>query len=383
MNDAIQNKRKSIFFVVNVDWFFISHRLPLALHALKVGYDVYVLTSDTGRIKELVKYGIQIIIIPFKRSGTNIFHELKCILLLRKYYCRYKPDIIHHVSLKAALLGSLAAKLTKYRNVINAISGFGYNFTDGRNGIIQKIIRVMINISFKNNFYFILQNNDDIDMVDKMHLCETSHLILIKGSGVDLNEYVYTSPNKTDCVYLLFPARMLRDKGILEYIKAAKSIRTIVKGRAKFILAGDFDDENFASMKKDELLELLEDGYIEWIGYQKEMFDVYKSCDIVVLPSYREGLPKSLIEAGAVGRPVITTDVPGCKECVIDGYNGIIVPVKNISDLAKAMLTLINNADLRLEYGQNSRILAEKEFSLDSVIRSTFNLYDRMLNLSI
>ncbi|GHT88001.1 hypothetical protein FACS1894137_15970 [Spirochaetia bacterium] len=183
---------------------------------------------------------------------------------------------------------------------------------------------------------------------------------------------------------LLFPARLLRDKGIFEYIGAAKAIRDIVKGKAIFIIAGDFDDENLASLKKDELLELLEDGYIEWIGYQKNMYDIYKSCDIVVLPSYyREGLPKSLIEAGAVGRPIITTDVPGCKECVIDGYNGLLVPVKNSSELAKAMLVLINNTDLRLEYGQNSRILAEKEFSLDTVIRLTFNLYDRVLNQSV
>ncbi|GHT88003.1 hypothetical protein FACS1894137_15980 [Spirochaetia bacterium] len=172
-NDSI---KKKLFFVVNVDWFFISHRLPLALHAIKVGYDVYVLTSDTGRIKELEKYGIQIITIPFKRFGTNVFHELKCILLLRKYYSHYKPDIIHHVTLKAALLGSLAAKLTKCKNVINAISGFGYNFTDDRNGIIQKIIKLMINIAFKGDFYFILQNQDDIRMIDMMHLVETFHL---------------------------------------------------------------------------------------------------------------------------------------------------------------------------------------------------------------
>jgi glycosyltransferase involved in cell wall biosynthesis len=373
-------KKKSIFFVVNVDWFFISHRLPLALYALNTGYEVYVLTSDTGRIKELLKYGIHTVVIPFRRSGTNILEELKCIFLLKKYYRRYKPDIIHHVSLKAALLGSLAAKLTGNKNVINAISGFGYNFTDSRNGIIQKIIKIMIYVAFAGHFYFILQNPDDIAMIKNMNLTNPSHLILIKGSGVDLNDYIYSVPEKKDCIKILFPARILRDKGILEFINSAKLIRGSVISKANFIIAGDIDVENLASLKKDELLNLLEEGYIEWIGYQHNMFNVYKSCDIVVLPSYREGLPKSLIEAAAVGRPIITTNVPGCKECVINGYNGFLVPAKDVTSLAKLMLVLVNDDELRLQLGKNSRTLAEKEFSLESIIKKHNELYLRLIN---
>jgi glycosyltransferase involved in cell wall biosynthesis len=382
MEDYRTIKKKSLFFVVNVDWFFISHRLPLALYAIQSGYTVYLLTADTGRIRELDNSGIHFIFIPFKRSGTNILHELKCVLLLTKYYSRYKPDIIHHVSLKAALLGSLAAKLSGRKKVINAISGFGYNFTDDRNGIVQKIITLMINIAFKSKFYFILQNPDDIAMMEKLNLTESSRLILIKGSGVDLNVYNYSKPVKKAYIKLLFPARILRDKGIIEFIEAAKSIRDIVKGKALFVLAGDIDGENLASLNKTELFSLLEQDYIEWIGYQQNMVEIYMSSDIVVLPSYREGLPKSLIEAAAVGRPIITTNALGCKECVIDGYNGFLVPVKNISVLAKAMLDLINNEDLRFEFGRNSHSLAEKEFSLNSVIRSTFDLYETIMALN-
>ena len=154
-----------LFFVVNVDWFFLSHRLPLALEAIAKGYEIYLLTADTGRKKEIEEHGINFIDIPFERSGKNIFHEISCIHLLSNHYKQLKPDIIHHVTLKAALLGSIAAKLSSARSVVNAISGLGYNFTDGRNGPLQKMIRWMMKWSFKSDhFYFILQNPDDIEI---------------------------------------------------------------------------------------------------------------------------------------------------------------------------------------------------------------------------
>jgi glycosyltransferase involved in cell wall biosynthesis len=377
MEDCRKNK-KTIFFVANVDWFFESHRLPLALYALKMGYDVFLLTEDTGRVNKIKQNGIHYINIPFKRSGTNIFYEIRCILLLRKYYCQYKPDIIHHISIKAALLGSLSAKLSGHKRVINAISGFGYNFTDARNGFVQKIMKMLIYISFSGNFYFILQNIDDYNMMKTMNLVEISHLILIKGSGVNLNIFTYSIPVKNDFIIVLFPARILRDKGVIEFIESAKLIRDKVKGRAKFILAGNFDSENLASLCENELLPLLETGYIEWIGYKNNMVDVYRLSDIVVLPSYREGFPKALMEAASVGRPIVTTDVPGCRECVVNGENGFLVPMKNVSELAKSIMVLIDDENLRLKFSVNSRIIAEREYSLDSVIKKTFDLYNNI-----
>jgi glycosyltransferase involved in cell wall biosynthesis len=277
------------------------------------------------------------------------------------------------------LLGSLAAKISRRKNVINAISGFGYNFTNDRNGIIQKIVKLMIGIAFKSNFYFILQNPDDIKMMNKFNVTEASHLILIKGSGVDLQIFNYSKSIRKKYLQILFPARILRDKGIVEFIEAAKIIRNAMKGKVLFVIAGNIDTENLASLSLEEINGLLEKEYIEWIGYQKNMVDVYKSSDIVVLPSYREGLPKSLIEAAASGRPIITTNVVGCKECVIDGYNGFLVPPKSASELAKAISILIEDENLRSKFGKNSRKLAEKEFSIDSVIKSTFNLYENII----
>ncbi len=376
----MENLNKRIFFVTNVDWFFISHRLPLALQAIKEGYEVYLLTANTGRKEELEAMGIHFVIVPFERSGRNPFHELKCLWLLCKYYRRYRPNVIHHITLKAALLGSLAAKLTFSRKVINAISGLGYNFTDGRDGLLQKIVRLFIHVAFKSDcFSFILQNPDDVEMINKLQLVPPANIYLVKGSGIDLREFNYTSPGNKNCINILFPARILLDKGVMELIEAAKSIRLKVKGKAKFILAGDCDKENLAVLGEKDLCLLLESDYIEWIGFREDMLSVYKSSDIVVLPSYREGLPKSLIEACAVGRPIITTDVPGCRECVIPNHNGFLVQAKNIGELANALLMLIENADLRLEFGLKSRELAEKEFSIDKVIKDTFQIYKTCL----
>jgi glycosyltransferase involved in cell wall biosynthesis len=306
-----------------------------------------------------------------KGEGLNL-------LTLVKYYLKYKPDIINHISWKPIILGSLAAKFTNCKNVVNTISGFGYVFANEQRSLTQKIMRMVIISTFKNKYNFVLQNSDDYNFVKSLNLVEPSNLTLIKGSGVDINHYAYSVCSDTEYVKLLFPARLLYDKGLMEYIQAARTIRNFIKGKALFLLAGDCDEGNPASIRKNKLLDLLEDGFIEWIGYQKKMADIYKSCDIVVLPSYREGLPKSLIEAMAIGRPIITTNAPGCNECVINGYNGLLVPVKNVPDLAEAMLTLINDKELRYKFGKNSRLLVEKEFSIDLIVHSTFDLYDKI-----
>lgn len=369
-----------LFFVANVDWFFMSHRLPLALEALKEGDKVWLLTADTGRKQEIEALGIRFLTIPFKRSGRNPLHELRCLWLLCKYYRRYQPDVIHHITLKAALLGSLAAKLTFSRRVVNAISGLGYNFTDGRDGLLQKIVRLFIRTAFRSRWFsFILQNPDDVKMIRELHLVSPSHIHLIKGAGVDLEVFSYMPPYPKEKLHVLFPARILLDKGVIEFIEAAKSIREEVKGKVLFILAGDCDRENLAVLREEDLLPLLEPGYMEWIGFQKDMLPVYQESDIVVLPSYREGLPKSLIEACAVGRPVVTTDVPGCRECVRDGWNGFLVPAKDSGALAKALLQLIKDGELRELFGRNARKLAEQEFSLTAVVEKHREIYKELV----
>ena len=367
-----------IAFVVNVDWFFISHRLPLALHAIERGDEVYLLTFDTGRKSELQQKGIHFIDIPFERSGSNPIHELKCIKALSQAYKKIKPDVIHHITLKASLLGCFAAKLAKHKCVVNAISGFGYMFTEDRKGLKQTIVKKLIHLSYKSDtFSFILQNPDDVEAVKSMYLVPENKIYLIKGSGVDLKEYYYSEPEEHPKIVCLFPARILKDKGVIEFIQAAMLLEDEYKGKVKFILAGDCDEENPAVLHETELKQMLIPGYVEWIGYQKQMIPVYSESDIVVLPSYREGLPKSLIEACAIGRPIVTTDAIGCRECVIDGDNGYLVPIKDSKSIATSLKKLIDSKDLRLRMGKRSRELAVRDFSIDSVIEKTFAIYDK------
>ena len=371
---------KKIFIVVNVDSFFLSHRLPIALAAKKQGYNVAIVCANTGYKEEIESFGLSFFDVPFERSGTNPIHELKCIRLLCKLYRKHKPDVIHHVTLKVCLLGSLAAKILGHKNVVNAISGLGYNFIEDRNGLAQRIIRYLIPVAFKSKtFHFILQNPDDVELITKMKLVPTKNIVLIKGSGVDLDEYSYTQLPKSDKMQFLFPARMLYDKGLNEFIDAAYQLKSKIAGKVEFVLAGNCDLENMTAINPDELRAKIDNDYIKWIGFQNNMIPVYQQSSVVVLPSYREGLPKTLIEACAIGRPIITTNVPGCRECVIDGYNGCLVEAKNIESLASAILEFANHRD-RLElYSHNSRRIAEKEFSIEKVINKTMKVYNEIL----
>ncbi|MFQ9316629.1 glycosyltransferase family 4 protein [Dysgonomonas mossii] len=367
---------KALFIVVNVDWFFLSHRLPIALAAKEKGYRVTIVSKDTGKREEIEALGLRFINVEFERSGANPLHELRCIKILYKIYKLEKPDIIHHVTLKASLLGCLAAKLSGIKRVVNAISGFGYNFTDERTGIKQRIIRTMMNMAFKSKkFHFIFQNPDDINQFMKFNFVSESQIHLIKGSGVDLNKFTYEKPISKEKVQVILPARMLYDKGIIEFIQAAKKIKDKVVDKAEFVLVGDCDTINLSGIKEEDIKREIDVPFLNWIGFKKDIFSVIKNSDIVVLPSYREGLPKSLIEACAVGRPIVTTDVEGCRECVIEGYNGYLVPAKNIETLSEKMEDLINDPEKRTRMGLNGRILAEKNFSIDFVIREHLRIY--------
>lgn len=370
-----------IAFVVNYDYFFLSHRLPLALEAINKGYEVYLLAIDTGKRSDIESYGIKFINYYIKPTGKNPIQEIKTVLSLRSIYKKIKPDIIHHITLKVSLLGCIAAKSLGLKCCVNAISGFGYAFTDERKGLLQSLIKTEMAIAFRGGYWqFILQNPDDMEILNSLSYINDNQLNLIRGSGVDLNQFSYKEPIKKEKVQLLFAARMLGDKGVRELIAAMKSVRNQIIDKACLVLAGDCNSNNPTVLSENEIKSFLESGYIEWIGYQNDMVKANTEADIAILPSYREGLPKTLIEACAIGRPIITTDVTGCKECVKDGYNGILVPLKNVEKLAEAIVYLVNNDNDRIMMGKNSRTLAEQYFSIDIVIKKHFDIYNRIKN---
>jgi len=371
---------KVFFLIVNVDWFFLSHRLPLAMAMKNRDYEVYILTKDTGRKKEIKANGLKFIEVDFERSGKNPWKELLIIQKLIRLFKKFQPKIIHNVTIKPAIYSSIALKFYKKKDVkfINAISGLGYNFTRERNGIMQKVIKSMMRFAYKGNIYFIFQNPDDMELYRNMGFIVNNNFRIIKGAGVDTSVFRYNEPLQKSKIEIVFVARMLLDKGIRELIEAAKILRNTWESKACFKLIGDVDEANLSSLKKADLDKIVIPGYIEWLGYTTDIQPSLIMSDIACLPSYREGLPKSLIEAMAIGRPIVTTDVPGCRECVDDKVNGFLVPVHDGKALAKALETLMLDPELRIEMGKASRQKVISEMSLQQVIAETFQFYEQI-----
>lgn len=376
------NPPKKLLILTNVDWFLISHRLVLAQAALNAGWDVYVACEDTGKANEIKEIGAEFIDFPFSRSGTNPFSELLVIRRFKKLYKDLQPDVVHHITLKPVAYGSFAAKQTKIKGVVNAISGLGYNFTGERVGLVQKMILKLMTYGFnRENLSVIFQNQDDKNTLKEHQVFDSRNKIhLIKGSGVDLEEYAYQEPRNNEKIKILFPARMLWDKGVKELKEASDYLREKYEDQIQFLLAGLADADNKAGVPVDYLNTWQNGEYVTWLGHQSDMVNLYASSDIVVLPSYREGLPKTLIEACAIGRPIVTTDAIGCKECVDEGINGFKVPVGDGIALAKALEKLILDKDLRHKMGLAGRTKAENEFDVKDVIQKHLDIYESMLS---
>jgi len=368
-----------LFIVVNVDWFFLSHRKGIALSAQKNGYDVTVVTKDTGKKQYIEALGLKVIDLPMNRSGQNIIEELYTCWFLYRFYRREKPDIVHHVGLKTILWGTLAAKLAKVHGVVNAVSGLGIFFSEENTSLVSKLLPRVLRFSHhRKNLAVIFQNEEDKGLFLKNRIIKEEQAFMIKGSGVDLNQYCYTSELESQKIKVLLTARMIVEKGVFVLVDAALKLKEKYRDKVEFLLCGGLDD-NPKAIKEEELKSVCDGRYIQWLGYRTDVLELLKSCHIVAFPSYyKEGLPKSLIEAAAVGRPIVTTNSIGCKETVVDGYNGYLIPVKDSDTLAEKLNLLFEDENLRQNMGRNSRILAEKDFSIENVIHRHLEIYSQL-----
>lgn len=371
---------KKLFIVVNVDWFFLSHRKEIALSAQAAGYDVTIVTAETGKLKDIEVLGLKVINLPMSRSGQNIIHELSACRFLYKLYRREKPDIVHHVGLKTILWGGLAARLAKVSGVVNAVSGLGTVFSQEKKSMFSGILTRILRISHhRNNLKVIFQNNEDKALFVDNSIINANQACMIKGSGVDLNRFQYTPEPSTEKIIVILTARMIVEKGVFVLIEAANKLKSKYKDTVQFWLCGGIDD-NPKAIKKEELDAACDGEYIRWLGYRTDVKELLQASHIVVFPSYyKEGLPKSLIEATAIGRPIVTTNSIGCKDVVEDEYNGYLVPTKDSDGLAEKLAILIENKELRLRMGINSRKLAETNFSIDNVIEKHLVIYDSLV----
>ena len=374
------SKKKKILIVVNSDWFFLSHRLPIALEAKRQGFEVHVSSRDTGRSPEIIAEGLEFHELPISCSGTNIKEELLAVRHFIKFYKRIQPDLVHHVTMKPVVYGSYAAKLLNIP-VLNAVSGMGYVFTSHKGRVLPFIVKNFIKLGWKpGKTHVIFQNPDDRQQVKDLGLLNGIETTLIKGSGVNLDEFAYAEMPTQQPWRIILPARLLFDKGIKEFKLASEKLKEKWFGKVVFQLAGDVDFGNRTSITQEELNTWEDPGYFEWIGFHKDMVNLLGQSYLIVLPSYREGLPKSLIEANAVGRPIVTTDTVGCRECVVNGENGYLAKLQDVDDLASKIDTILSNKEMALEMSKKARIFAEDNFSINTVVNKHIELYNKLLN---
>ena len=369
-----------IFIVVNVDWFFLSHRLPVALAAQEAGWDVTIVTADTGKLIEIEASGLKTINLPMSRSGMNIKEELGTLRFLYKLYKKERPDVVHHVGMKTILWGTLAAKFASVLGVVNAVSGLGGFFAEDNKSILAKIMPKVLKFSHnQKNLLVIFQNQEDRAMYVKKGIIDDSQARFIKGSGVNLQEFCYTPEPLDGKVKIILTARMIVEKGIFLLTEAAEKLRTEYEDKVEFWLVGGLDDHPGA-ITKEQLDKVCDGKYIKWLGYRTDVKELLQQSHIVAFPSYyMEGLPKSLIEACAIGRPIITTQSIGCKDTVDDCINGFLIPPKDVDALASKLKVLIDNPEMRKSMGKASRTKAEKEFSLDVVIERHLSIYNELI----
>lgn len=369
-----------LFYVFSIDYQLVSHRRDVVMAALKEGYDVTVVAENTGYREEIEKLGARFIDLPINRVGKNPFEELKTLRFLYRLYKKEKPDIVHHVSMKVVLWGGLAAKLAKVPGIVNAINGLGVFFESGEvDTLIKRIFVEIVRFShWRKNVLTIFQNNEDCEFFVNRRLIKQDQTRRINGSGVNLDDFAFSSLPQGEPLKLLFTSRMVEEKGVLDIIKAANILRPKYENRICFLLCGLLET-NPKAIKKERLDRECDGKYIQYLGQRNDIKELLIESSIVLLPSYyREGIPKSLIEATAIGRPIITTDWIGCRETVVDGLNGFLIPIKSPQILAEKISILIDNEELRATMGRESRKIAMAKFSINEVIRRHLNIYHEL-----
>lgn len=369
--------KDKLLFVVTEDWYFVSHRLQLAKVALAKGYEVSVATLVRQHGDVIRDAGIHLIPFELSRRSGNSLAEIWALFHL---YRRERPKLIHHVAMKPVIFGSIAARLNGRVAEVNAIAGLGWLFTSSRwpMRLARPILRwVMARLLNCPHSFTIVQNTEDGEVLMQAGV-SADHIRLIPGAGVDINVFCpATNPSQPPCVMLA--ARMLWTKGVGEFVAAARLL-TMRGVEARFLLVGEPDPASPDTIPEAKLREWHGEFGVEWLGRRDDMPSVWQSAHIACLPAlYREGLPKCLLEAAACGLPIVTTDTPGCREVIVDGEEGLLVPPKNVESLANAIERLIRQPNLRKQMGSKARERAIRLFSEEQVIAATMAVYTEAL----
>jgi glycosyltransferase involved in cell wall biosynthesis len=369
-----------ILLVANTDWFLYRFRLSLARFLRTKGWDPVLASPPGSYVPRILDEGFRWRSIRMNRKGLLPYQEIMSIIRLMVLYRRENPDFLHHFTLKPVLYGSLAARWCRVPSVVNSVSGLGYLFLtkDVRGRLVRKCASLMFKYALsKDNVRIIFENPGDRDYFLDRGLVPSWKTIVIRGVGVNLEQFS-PQPEPDEPVLVVMASRMLWDKGVKEFVNAARLLHQRYP-EARFALVGAPDPGNPTSIPEEQLTAWVTEGVVEWWGHQDDIQDVFAKCHIVTLPSYGEGLPTVLLEAAACGRPIVASDIPGCREVVRQGETGLLVPIRDFERLANALENLIINIDLRIEMGRRGRQLVETQFDQHFINQKTFDLYNELI----
>ncbi len=374
--------RKKILFIINDINFFISHRLPLALAAKKNKFEVFVCApAELEKIKFLKKLGIKIIPIKLSRSNKNIFKDIVLFTSLYKIIKELKPDILQLVTIKPILYGGIISRILDIKLTIFSFSGLGHIYYSSSN-FIKKVALLILRFSISNNKKCIvfLQNKHNFNYLKINKILKNNKICFTKGSGVNLNDYK-PSKKRFKKITITLPSRMSSEKGIYEFVEASRRFYKHNRN-VKFVLLGKFDPEGPSAIPLKKLKEYNDKKKypnLEWMGYKKKISDIINKSTIIVLPSHHEGVPKVLMEAAACGKPIVATNISGCREVVKNNKNGILIPLKNATAIEKAIKKILSNNKKLRNMGNNSRKKALIEFDEKYVIKKHLECYQKII----
>lgn len=370
-----------LLFLLNDAPFFVSHRLSVAVAARNAGFEVHVaLPRDDKACAIIEAAGVITHDVPLMRGAVNPLGEIKLFAAYRKLIAELKPDMVHAVTMKPGAYGGAVARMMGVPALVVAVTGMGFLFLrdTAKTSLLRTIVLGLYRYALGHaNCRVIFQNPDDRSLFEERGMTGKAPVHMIKGCGIDLAHFAPT-PEPEGPPVVVFPARLIGDKGIHEFVAAARAVRDAGL-EARFRLVGRTDPDNPTDVGEATLTQWQNEGIVEWAGYSEDMPGVFAGCHIVCMPSYREGLPRVLMEAAACGRAIVTTDAPGCREVVTDGENGTLCPVGDGKATAEAVLRLIRDGELRRQFGRRGRALAEAEFSVEDFVARSLAVYDELM----
>lgn len=369
---------RTLVFLLTEDWFFASHFWVRARAAKAAGWRVVLVARESEATLHIRESGIEVFPVDFIRRRLNPFAEAVFTLQLARLYRVLQPDLVHHIALKPIVLGGIAAHLAGVKAIVNAPVGLGFVFSSEK--LLAKALRPIVALGLRltltpRHSMAVFENPDDMEALVRQGMARGEAVTLIRGAGVDIEKF-HPTPEPPGPVRIVLIARMIREKGVPEFVEAAR----LLHGKAKFILAGAPDEGNHNALTAAELRGWEAEGLVEWLGPVRDIAGLLAGAHIACQPSsYREGLPKSALEAMAAGKPLVATDIPGCREAVVDGQTGFLVPPRDAPALAAALERLINDPTLRASMGAAGRKRVEENFSDAIICAKTLAVYESLV----